>query len=106
MKIQLTGAKSGRLKERYKQQYREPNRKVKRLARADKRMFLDDLASQAEDAANKGEARQSVQNHRDEAPVKDKLGSPEQTTTNSSGRHPEGSQHSTTKEGRSLFKTE
>ena len=54
LKKQLIEAKSERLKERYKQQYQEADRKVKRLARADKGAFMDDLASQAEYAAKKG----------------------------------------------------
>ena len=55
LKKQFNEAKSERLNERHKQQYQEADRKVKRLARADKRVFMDDLASQAEDAASKGE---------------------------------------------------
>lgn len=55
LKKQFNEAKSERLNERHKQQYQESDRKVKRLARADKRVFMDDLASQAEDAASKGE---------------------------------------------------
>ncbi|PIK55536.1 hypothetical protein BSL78_07570 [Apostichopus japonicus] len=48
-------AKSDRLKERYKLQYREANKAVKTKTRADKRAFVEDLANQAEEAANKGE---------------------------------------------------
>ena len=55
MKKRLIEAKSERLKERHRQQYQEADRKVKRLARADKRALMDDLASQTEDAASKGE---------------------------------------------------
>lgn len=40
---------------RCKRQYREMDQKVKRMARADKRTFLNDLASEAEEAAGKGE---------------------------------------------------
>ena len=54
LKKQFLEDKSERLKERHKQQYKyqEANRKVKRLARVDKRTFMDDLASQAKDAAS------------------------------------------------------
>ena len=56
LKEQFIEAKSKRLKERPKQQYQEADRKVNtRLARADKRAFMDDLASQAEHATTKGE---------------------------------------------------
>ena len=55
LKKQFNEAKSERLNERHKEQYQESDRKVKRLARADKRVLMDDLASQAEDAASKGE---------------------------------------------------
>ncbi|PIK44249.1 putative pendrin-like [Apostichopus japonicus] len=48
-------AKSDRLKERYKLQYREANKAVKTKTRADKRAFVEDLANQAEEAANKRE---------------------------------------------------
>ena len=48
-------AKSVRLKERYKLQYREANKAVKTKTRADKRAFVEDLANQAEEAAIKGE---------------------------------------------------
>ena len=40
--------------ERCKTQYREDDRSVKRTARADKRAYIDELASQAENAANRG----------------------------------------------------
>ncbi|KAL0187117.1 hypothetical protein M9458_018787, partial [Cirrhinus mrigala] len=55
LKKKLTEAKSGRLQERYLQQYREANKTVKRMVRADKRAFMDNLATQAEDAADRGE---------------------------------------------------
>ena len=55
LKKKVLEAKSERLKERYKQQYREANRTVKRMTRTDKRSHINDLASQAEDAASRGE---------------------------------------------------
>ena len=45
-------------KERYKQQYRETDLTLKRMTRADKQAYMDNLASQAEEAANKGEQGQ------------------------------------------------
>ena len=47
----LTDAKSGRLRQRYQQQYSEADRQVKRLIRADTRAYIDGLAAEAEDAA-------------------------------------------------------
>lgn len=55
LKKQLLDVKSERLKERYKLSYQQADRGVKRLVRSDKRVFRDDLASQAEEAASKGE---------------------------------------------------
>ena len=54
LKKKVLEAKSERQKERYKQQYREANRTVKRMTRTDKRSHINDLASQAEDAASRG----------------------------------------------------
>ena len=50
--------RSERLKERYRQQYREADQAVKRMTRADKRAYLEELASQAEEAANSEEQGQ------------------------------------------------
>ena len=44
--------------ERYKQQYREADRTVNTTTRADKQDYMEDLASQAEEAANRGEQGQ------------------------------------------------
>lgn len=55
MKKQFIEANSEKLKERHKQQCQEADRKVKKLATADKRTFIDDLGRQAEDASSKGE---------------------------------------------------
>ena len=41
--------------ERYETQYREADRSVKRTARAEKRAYIDELASQAQNASNRGE---------------------------------------------------
>jgi len=48
-------AKSERLQSRYKDQYRKTDKKVKRITRSDKRAYMDDLAKQAQDAAEKRE---------------------------------------------------
>ena len=48
-------AKSERIKDKYKQQYRETDRTVKRMTRENKRNYINSLADQAEEAANKGE---------------------------------------------------
>ena len=58
MKKKVTDTRSERLKEIYRQQYQETDRAVKRMARADKRVYIEDLANQAEEAANKGELGQ------------------------------------------------
>ena len=50
----MLSTKSPRLKERIKTQYREANRRVKKLARKDKRDFVEEMASKAEDAAQRG----------------------------------------------------
>lgn len=55
MKKQFIEANSEKLTERHKQQCQEADRKVKKLATADKRAFIDDLGRQAEDASSKGE---------------------------------------------------
>lgn len=55
LKKQLFDAKSERLKERYKLSYQQADKEVKRLAKLDKRAFMDNLASQAEEAASRGE---------------------------------------------------
>lgn len=71
LKKQFNEAKSERLNERRKQQYQESDRKVKRLARADKRVFMDDLTSQAEDAAK---VVCSKYHRPTDVPVRDKKG--------------------------------
>ena len=43
------------MKERHGQQYREADQIVKRMARNDKRAFIEDLASQAEEATKRDE---------------------------------------------------
>lgn len=51
----ITDAKSERLLERYKAQYRTADRAVKKMAKADKRAYVDELTRQAEEAAERGE---------------------------------------------------
>ena len=55
LKKRIMESKSERLKERYQQQYREAEQTVKRMTRTDKRAYMEDLASQAEEAASRGE---------------------------------------------------
>ena len=54
LKKKVMDTRSERLKERYRRQYRA----VKRMTRGDKRAYIEDLASQAEEGANKGEQGQ------------------------------------------------
>ncbi|RUS90622.1 hypothetical protein EGW08_001619 [Elysia chlorotica] len=55
LKRKVMDTKSERMKEQYREHYREADKTVKRKTRADKRAFIDDLASQAEEAAGRGE---------------------------------------------------
>lgn len=58
LKKKVMDTRAKRLKERYRQQYREADKKVKRMTTADKQAYMEDLASQAEEATNRGEQRQ------------------------------------------------
>jgi len=58
LKKKILETKSERIRERYKQQYREANQTVKRMTRTDKRTYMDGIARQAEEAAAKGEQGQ------------------------------------------------
>ena len=58
LKKKVIDTRSERPKERYRWQYREANRAVKRMTRADKQAYIEDLARQAEEAANRGEQGQ------------------------------------------------
>ena len=55
IKRKMLQTKSPRLQERQEEMYREANRKVKRLARHDKRVAIEQLADEAEEAAARGE---------------------------------------------------
>ena len=55
LKRKVVEPNSKRPKERYKKQYWEADRTVKRKIKADKRAHMENLASQAEEAANRGE---------------------------------------------------
>ena len=55
IKQELLGIKSERLKEQQKQVYKEPDQTVKQPTRRDKRKYLHDIATQAEEAAHKGD---------------------------------------------------
>ena len=48
-------SKSQRLKERHQEMYRAANKEVKRRTRADKRKYIENLASQAEEEAARNE---------------------------------------------------
>ena len=48
LKKKVMDTRSESLKERYRWQYREANRTVKRMTRSDKQAYIADLASQAE----------------------------------------------------------
>ena len=54
---QINATKSERLKTILKNKYRAKDKEVKNSVRADKRTYMDDLAKQAEHAANRGEQR-------------------------------------------------
>ena len=58
LKKKVMDTRSERLKERYGWQYREANRAVKRMTKTDKKAYIEDLASQAEEAAHRGEQGQ------------------------------------------------
>ena len=49
----LTNARSERLQKRLKPQYKETNKQVKRMVRADQRFYAENLAAQAEETAAK-----------------------------------------------------
>ena len=53
-KQKLIGIKSERLKEQHKQVYKKADRTVKQLTRRDKRKYLEDMVTQAVEAAHKG----------------------------------------------------
>ncbi|VDI56063.1 Hypothetical predicted protein [Mytilus galloprovincialis] len=55
MNKKILDTKSERLQERHKASNRVLDKNVKQMARADKRAYMEDLAKQAEEAAEKGE---------------------------------------------------
>ena len=55
LKRKVMDSKSQRLKERDQEMYRAANKEVKRRARADKRTYMENLASLAEEAAARNE---------------------------------------------------
>ena len=57
LKKKIHDSKSARLREKYRAAYTETNRRVKRKIRTDKRAYMEDLAKEAEEAAQKGEQR-------------------------------------------------
>ena len=83
MNKKILDTHSERLQERHKASYRELDKKVKPMARADKRAYMEGLARQAEEAAEKGEqgkiykiTRQicSKFHSTNDVPIKDKNG--------------------------------
>ena len=58
IKLKELDAKSQRLKEKHKEDYRIADKEVKELARKDKRAYIEDIARQAEEAAEKREQGQ------------------------------------------------
>ena len=57
IKDKMNATKSERLKTILKNKYIAKDKEVKNIVRADKRTYMDDLAKQAEHAANRGEQR-------------------------------------------------
>ena len=57
LKKKIIDSKSARLREKYRTAYTETNRRVKRKIRTGKRAYMEDLAKEAEEAAQKGEQR-------------------------------------------------
>ena len=55
LKKKVMDSKSQQLKERHQEMYRAANKEVKRRTRADKRKYIENLASQAEEAAARNE---------------------------------------------------
>lgn len=54
IRSELLGAKSTRLKAQWESAYREKDKEVKRSAEKDKKVYLEELAKEAESAAAKG----------------------------------------------------
>ena len=57
LKKKINDSRSARLQDRYRAEYSETNRRVKRKIQTDKRAYAEELARQAEEAARKGEQR-------------------------------------------------
>ena len=57
LKKKINDSKLARLREKYRASYTETNRRVKRKIRTDKRAYMEDLAKEAEEVAQKGEQR-------------------------------------------------
>jgi hypothetical protein len=82
MKAKISECKSERLKARQRERYQQSNTRVKRLARRDKRLHLEELAKEAEDAAGRRELSNLYritkeicgQGHAANIPIKDKAG--------------------------------
>ena len=83
LKNQMLSTRSTRLQDKYKNQYKEANKTVKKMVRNDKRAYVDELANEAESAAARGEQGQLYKITRQicgkfhpstNAPIKDKQG--------------------------------
>ena len=57
LKKKISDSRSARLRVRYRTEYAETNRRVKRKIRTHKKAYMEDLAREAEEAAQKGEQR-------------------------------------------------
>ena len=55
LKKKLTDAKSGRLRQRYQQQYSEADWQVKHLTTHDEQVYIDGLAAETEDATKRNQ---------------------------------------------------
>ena len=60
LKKKINDRRSARLRERFIAAYTETNRHVKRKIRTDKRAYMEELAKEAEEAAQKGEQTMNV----------------------------------------------
>ncbi|KAK3793587.1 hypothetical protein RRG08_004998 [Elysia crispata] len=64
IKKKVLSTKSERIKTQQQQAYREADRAVKQIIRHDKRKHLEDMATQAEEAAYKGDQRTLYKTHK------------------------------------------
>ena len=60
VKERIDGAKSQRIKEKLRQNFRSKDREVKKSVRRDKQKWAEDLAQEAENAAQKGRMKKTA----------------------------------------------